>query len=757
MLVIMQDVGGASEDAYLHQDLSYGLAISDREVLYDWYVSTGGPRISATTWYLGSCKIWVETVITKAYSGSFVRNNPDKSFYPGDGFNYSFTYGWSGDPLECQNLTVCPLYSNHVTPGSKQECDLESLKVVQRKASSDGNTMLLSGTADISVDENVSGHYIGLQINAQRWGCYFPEGVPSSCGWLQISTTGGFAPPVTRPNIKIALSHEHIDDADGYRSANLDGTYYLWDAINVVHNPTYQWKKDRVGTLSVKITKLHDLKIEKEFQCMMITCNHALTHMGFLPWSRNYEYGGGHSLYNATQNLDIRKHSIVYLVELYNLGRVIHKVSNSTDAFVVSYEPVFDNHPYLVLQDQDWWSWSNRQAIALDYKGSKGGGADDQPHMHENRRSKINQYVYAGYAHNPINKIPLMEPFLWSEAGSISTRPEQRCTAEEFDPLSLETKKENTAMFVKAGSGKIAFTYPILKTMLEKRYINATIYNTIQSANFAGHTIKNLTSYQYQYPDVKFNNPIKILTYDSTGARTDLPIHVTMVPDESRDARYIHDYTCEKILHDTKNSKLANIIVYDMYGKANEANGSGYLNMKTHLTSIWFPSFYSILASDPISLPIHEGYRALSPYEITITVGDKSRTLNRVVSFLSPFIHVVNLDLDNQLDLTHSNGLVRVSPDEKFGEIEKLIVNGVILEENCTNGCTVTNVEEDLEIEAWNIWGGRAVGYIKKSEEDMRSEPEWDIIMIAAFGMLIGVFLWRFSGQILKYLGFRRV
>lgn len=755
-VIMVQYAGGSNQNDDLYQDKSYEIDSSNPEVLYGWHVSAGGQRIRGDTWYLGSCMIWVDTIITKSYSGEFVRNNPDNSFYPGDGFSYSFTYGWSGDPLECQNLTVCPLYSKHITPGSNIDCNLGNLKVVQRKASDGGNTMTLSGTANISVDENASGHYIGLQINAQRWGCYFPEGVPATCGWVQISTTGGFAPFVLRPNVQLALSHEYVDDSDGYRSANLDGTYYLWDAINVVHEPIYKWKKDRVGTLSVRIAKVHNLKIEKEFQCVVKACSHTLVHDGFLPWSRNYEYGDGHTVYNATDKGEIRKHTIAYVAELYNLGQIVKKASNSTDILVVAYEPIFTAHPYLVLKDEQWWSWSNRQGIALDYKGSLGSGTDDLHKIHENRRSKINAHVYAGHAYNPINKVPLTEVFLWSEANPISREPEYGCADEEFDLSSFEAKSERTAMFVKAGYGKIAFSYPILKTMLEKRYINATIDNTLQSVNFAGLKTRNLTEYQYQYPDVKFNNPIKILTYDSEGSRTELPVQVSMTPDLTKDAMYIHDYTCKKILRDTGNPKLAHIIVSDMYGKANTASGTGYLNMKAHLTSIWFPSFYSILSDDPLSIPIHQGYRTLSPYDIAITVGDKNRTLSRVVSFLSPFVHIVNLDSDNQLNVTQSNGLVRINPHETFGEIETVSVNGVFLEENCTNGCTTTDKGDDLEIEAWNIWGGRALGYVKRHKTSMQEEHDWDVILIAAMIMLVGVFMWRFSGQILQYLGLKR-
>jgi hypothetical protein len=129
-------------------------------------------------------------------------------------------------------------------------------------------------------------------------------------------------------------------------------------------------------------------------------------------------------------------------------------------------------------------------------------------------------------------------------------------------------------------------------------------------------------------------------------------------------------------LRDTNTPEFADNVVDDMYGKENLANGTAYVNMKTQLTSTWFAPFYSVLVNDTLDLPISEGYKALSPYEITITVGQKTRTIHRMVNFLSPFVHVVNLDSDNLLNVTQNFGFVKITPDEKFGEISKVMING---------------------------------------------------------------------------------
>lgn len=727
------------------------------DVLYDWRVSGGGPEIITESHYWGFCKIWVEIVTSKSYSNGFVRNNPDGSFYPGDGFSYNFVFGWAGDPSKCRNFSVCPISSKNISPGSSQPCEMQNIKILSKKASKSGKIWSSIGIAEISADQNASDHYISLQVNAERWGCHFPKKSPRVCGWNVISSTGSFVPSVLKPVVEINLSQEYLNDIDGYKSGNLDDTYYLWDAINIVHNPIYKWKKDRVGTLLVKVTKQHELKLEQEFQCELTQCDHTLNHSGFEPWSRVYEYGSGTTIYNATDEKKITKHLLFYKIELFNLGRPIHKSENKVGILVVSYHPVYQNYPYLVLKDEYWWSWSNRQGVVLEYKGSMDGGDDNTFEIHQNRRSKINSYNYSGFAFDPILPKKLNQTFSWDKVNAINLG--QKCSDSEIDSTSFEAKSANTAMFVKAGFGKIMFSWPIVKTMLEKRYLNATIQNTLQSTSFAGFDIKDLTEYSYQYPDVKFNNPVKILTYHSDGSRTSLPISVKLVPDISRNAQYTQDYVCNKVLHDTSRAEIANIVVDDMYGKDNQANGTGYINMKTQLTSTWFAPFYSIIVNDTLDLPISEGYRALSPYEITITVGEKTRTINRVVNFLSPFVHIVNLDSNNLLNVTENFGYVQINPDEKFGEITKVLINGKEIDADCTSGCTTTIRSSDaLDIEAWNVWGGRAFAHIEKTQEDPSSNGiNWDLFYFAVLAAVAGLVLWRFAGQALEYLGLRRV
>ncbi len=729
------------------QVTSYLIPTTDPNTVYNHYVQTGGREMRTKDSYFAHCQVWVQTTISKSFVNGAPRINPDNTYYPGDAFAYSFSYGWDGSK-GCRNLRVCPVESN--LGGATAKCDHEKLKPIQNIITTPWSASM-RGIGEISTDD-ISGHFIQLTIAAERYFCVYPKKSKMICGWSGISATGIYLPNVLKPKTTLTITQEYLKDTDGFVSGNLDETYYLWDAINLVHTPSYKWKQERLGTITVLITKKYDLNLEKEFQCESAACTNTVSLQGFEPWHRAYQYGGGTTLMNATTNNEIKKHRIHYTLELLNLGRPIHKQENTTNVLVVQYGPAYDNYPYLVLKDGHAYSWGNRPAVALYYHGSYGGGQDDLLGIHEKRRSKINSFDYRGYAYDPIVKRPLDESLVWTESSDVVPPKKTMCTGIDTDSGSFEGGKKNTAMFVKKGYGKIVFGYPILHTMLAKRFVNATIDNTLQSSDFAGNEIKNLTTYKYQYPDVKFGNPVKVLTYGSDGKRTDLPVSVTMSPDKERGAQYTHDYVCNKVLRDTKRGGFAEIVVNDMYDKTNQQNGTGYATLKSKLTSTWFPGPYLAFAPDVMNLELSVGYGAPSPYEITMTAGEKTRTIKRIVNFLSPFTHIVNLDADNSLNVTNEHGLLRIHPDEKFGDIVRVSVNGNDLGKGCMGGCTITAAAEDLKIEAWNLWGGHAVARINNPEAPRGDVSyDWNLGIIAVFVAIIGWLLHGLARQALNY------
>ena len=131
------------------------------------------------------------------------------------------------------------------------------------------------------------------------------------------------------------LGYEFTEEV-GYTSRNLDESYYVWDAINVVHNPLYKWKNDRVGTLFVEIEKSHDpLVLVEEFFCESARCINTMEIPGFKSWTWEFDYGGGNTVYNATSLADIGEHEIEYTTTLYNIVPQIDQNINSTNVLVV--------------------------------------------------------------------------------------------------------------------------------------------------------------------------------------------------------------------------------------------------------------------------------------------------------------------------------------------------------------------------------------------------------------------------------------
>jgi hypothetical protein len=84
-------------------------------VLFNSYVSTGGSGTSTSKIFIAPCKVWIQTTIHTAYANGVPRANPDRTFYPGDGFGYSFTYGIVGGS-GCQGpFPKCPVSFTQIT------------------------------------------------------------------------------------------------------------------------------------------------------------------------------------------------------------------------------------------------------------------------------------------------------------------------------------------------------------------------------------------------------------------------------------------------------------------------------------------------------------------------------------------------------------------------------------------------------------------------------------------------------------------
>jgi hypothetical protein len=683
------------------------------------------PSISNANGYVDpSCHVYVHiyphasTITIKGQT--FTRQNPDGTYYPGDAFDFGILVSWTQN---CWSIYPKPIQASGLTIGNIQQ-------------------------GPVSYDDQGNGHYyeyghaeIGTTTSSARLS-QVVVAFGLVCGidkCYKGYTSGGdsYSPPIIKPQVTIALKFENFTDHDGYKMRNGDGTYYVWDGINIVFDPHYKWKNERFGTIDTHTDSRSDIPLIGSYECHQRNCSYTFSKPAIEPWSYNFEYEEGHTAYNSTTLSDIHRHVFYYHTTVYNLGRKIGEGDNSITALVVQYEPVYKNYPYAVLKDSSWWGFGKRPAVALDYYGSVGGGQDDGSSViHPDRRSKINSFVYTSFAYKILTPVPLNQSMTWSGSYPANFVDENF----SYHDNALQSGK-NSAMFVQAGYGKIIFNHPILYTILKTRYDNSTIINTLQSSNFAGFNTYNLTKYYFGYPHTRFSTDVIVIALHSDGSINHIPLHLTMIPDFTENATYEQDFIREKVVHD-RDRIFAGIVLDDMYGKQDVSAASGVINMQANLTSMVIPDVYKVFAQNPLDLPLSLVYEQPSPYNVTIAAGTKQLSfLERGFQFDTKWRYVVNMDQDNILNGTRYQGLVNIYPDNNFGPYSQILVDSKVQNVTCTRGCTLllSDRNANATIEAFNVWGGKA----SKTFEPDNSIPvptyHYDTIITAVLILIVAV------------------
>ena len=568
--------------------LNVNYSFGDPTLLFNTHQVTGSDTISTDTTYRERCFVHVEITVTSSHHDTYHRNNPDKTFYPGDAFDYNINTWRDG----CRHFQPCPIQStpNITSVQNGSNC-------VMHGHSGDSETptggtygsAFNSGVAEISPtigeSEPIS---MTKTASAEQYVCH-KAGGKWHCGWSTVSASASYFPPVILPHLQVTMEKDgyELTEDDGYTSRNLDGTYYVWDAINVIHNPIYKWKNDRVGTLFVEIEKSFDpLVLEDEFFCEFAMCTNTMMISGFQPWTGTFDYGGGNTVYNATDLSLIGEKTISYNTKLFNITPQIDVNYNSTSSLVVEYFPIYESYVYPVLRDDKRLAFDDRLGYSLHYFGNESTDAnpDDIIGVHEDRRSKINDYFYSTWGADPwefdfidgtVGESQFSDSIelTWNEAhdvGIIANEIPAGKSVEiagdliptEFSELvPYEVGQHGTSNFLKTGYGKINFSYDgILDVVLDQekkipRYENATVFNTLESKFFAGHNVSFLTNDQYMYPESFFYNTIQVTAVNTDGEEDDsVNISINIIPREETDGttklnQYIHD----KVIFDTDN------------------------------------------------------------------------------------------------------------------------------------------------------------------------------------------------------------
>jgi len=791
-------------------DDSYYSAYADSVILAEIHAKSGSDAISTETTIKDTCWVTVDIVITANHHAAiYHRNNPDKTFYPGDAFDYSINTGTIG----CRHFQPCPLQSTANLLGVPHgpNCITHGHDGDENPVGGTYGAAANSGTATVNPaigeSESVS---LSKMASAEQWICH-KAGDEWHCGWNTVSASAGYFPPVILPHLEVTIEkdgYEFTED-DGYISRNLDKTYYVWDAINLVHNPLYKWKNDRVGTIFVEIAKDYSpLTLEDEFQCELASCVNTMSIPGFKPWTGTFDYGSGNTVYNATDLSLIGEHIISYNTKLFNITPQIDENDNSTSALVVEYEPIYDSYVYPVLSDDQRLALHDRMGIALHYFGSQSTDAnpDDTIGIHEDRRSKINDYFYSTWGADPWEfefldgTTPIETDYsddidlTWDEAHDvgivvnempvkISEDISDQLIATEFAGIiPFEVERHSTANFVKSGYGKIFFDYPGLYEVVldtEKkipRFENATVFDTLQSTNFAGHDVSHLSFSEYMYPESFFYNKLSATAVDSDGSQDDsVLLTLEIIPRlDIPGTQYLDEYMQEKILFDTQDDGFSQIITgldidgndivvpngHDIYSLDDtEATSFGSVNIeKTRRTLSSFTQYDIIqdqtFANDDVTdisdkylldtedailpIPLTTGLDALSPFTISVTgyngIYDVTNTFDQTwYDFSVDYFYLVNMDIDNTLDIKRDTANPRVllyTFDENFGEIKSLDINGVVFSDDdlpecfkikSVGTCVISAPSEhqlaELNITAQNMWMGKATATLPEIDQ----------------------------------------
>ncbi|WP_316506096.1 hypothetical protein [Nitrosopumilus sp.] len=699
---------------------SYG----DGILLFTVHIVDGSAEVVTENLIKERCFVHVQIDVYSAHHNGFHRNNPDKTFYPGDAFDYKTTTWKDGCGNFWQPCTIESTPNNTVPNGGP--CVKGGAKGL------DNN----SGTGVIDPGYAAGAVSLSKQAFAEQRVCHKTDD-GWDCNWVTVTARATQGIPMRLPNLTVDMwtVGEEFTEDDEYISRNLDESYYVWDAINVVHNPFYEFKNERVGTIFIEYEKIHNpLVLEDEFFCDAAFCVNTMTVPGFKPWTQSFDYGGGNTVYNATSLDDIGEHEIKYIARLYNIVPQIDEFTQTIDETVVEYFPIYESYVYPVLSDDEKLAFDDRIGYSLHYFGSESTDAnpDDKIGIHEDRRSKINDYFYSAWGADPwefdfidgtvgfsefSNEIDL----IWDEAHDVGIITNEIPVGKseeiagdliptEFPGIvPYETGEHGTANFLKAGYGKVKFDYPgLLDVVLDPvqkipRYENATVFNTLESDHFAGHDVTFLTFDEYMYPESFFHNTVSVTAVDSDGTQDNsIRISINMIPrEEIEGTLQLNQYVHDKVIFDTDDDGFAQIITgldmsgndiviindHDIYQLDNltiEGNGKVTLE-KTRRVLSSFTQYDTVIDQtfDPneiidisgkylldtedgiLHIPLTTGLDALSPYTLSITAYNGSiETTNKFdhtwYDFSIDYNYQLNMDSDNVLNIERDPGNMKV-------------------------------------------------------------------------------------------------
>lgn len=766
------------------------------------------------TYIREKCKVHTELDIMPVLHGGHRRNNPDRTFYPGDALAYRTASSVEG----CSAIKSCPVE----VPGDEGECSPIKVKCFYSRRGGcrpSGFEGLAGGgprgeSGEVVLPTDIYGpdesYRVAKRAHAMAEVTVVLLGRVYT-GYHAFVSESAFPVRVLDPGLSVTLSHSPLVDAEGHVAANLDGTYYVWDPVNVVHEVDYAWKTERIGTIGAAHSKAHGmLDLVQERECGEASCTLVAGGIrSYDPKPIAHGYAGGSSMYNSScavgATLDPggqacseyhARHEISYTATVRNMvtGTPIrtgeareHSVTEQTRPLVVRYDPRFgDPYAYVSLADaareEGDWAWSKRHVMAVRYLGSAGGGQDDAAAgPHEMRRALLNALDHTGTARYLAGEIEIGEALSWNATGGPSGRDAERCSPHDAGLVEGALRlgrKPASAMFTQASYGRLYLGYPISSFMVANGADTATLRNTVLTSEFGGHELRELVSYNYTYPRARFAVPASVAIVGSAGPAEEGTVSARIVPTAAagpfgatEGPSYLHDRICESVKLESGDAEIANMVVSDMYPREMLVDSGGLprADYVLNRTGVSFTDVYALAAGSVAELGSNAIYEAPSSYTFSYgaTHGGRERTRNvtSAVLFTSPIVEIANMDTDNAIDYAVSCPLcahttLQARPRAAFGDVVSVEVNGKRVAAPCSgqHGCTVSAVKgADNEVTLTNAWGGRAGATVFVAALDADEGLGIDV-GAAMVGVAVAVFAlvaWRLARHLADSIGAR--
>jgi hypothetical protein len=584
------------------------------------------------------------------------------------------------------------------------------------------------------------------------------------CKTRTVTAVTTFSPTVLAPT-DIDFKYPALHDADGYDAKNLDGTYYVWDIIGIQHIPVVPHKESRFGTLTFETTVTPPLPIIQKKDCELSKCTLEISGNNMSQTYHHVSLGEGVTAFDTPSLSVLGKHQFVYTTKLFNMGRYIATLHGIANAIVVDYHPEYAPiWPYLALDSEGTDSFQKRHGIGMHYLGSRGGGPGDDNLLHSDRRSKINWYYYAMFGKSLVSEYKFINTALSQYGGKdVLEKIPYPSVGKTLDPKfpdmvkgvqpSLISKTDNTAVFQREGFGRLYVKFEGLRSEVDKKLlVNATVFGTPISNEFAGHDVTFLKSYTYLFPHLPTGLYANFTAIHSNGTKDNtLPITASLVPVFENRTEFIPRYFQGYAQFSGIEAPLAALQIADVHDISNiiSAKGAsfGYLNKsiiyipyQTHsylgiqntskpILPDFISQFVDLDKNSFFKYPEFVSLNLPGVYSIQASANNRTNAYPAEErAFYGNFSKAINADMDNSLKVRRIGAnMINAIPHENFGTFSKISVNGFESNRDCRNGCIFVVDNGPVGVQAENEWGGIAA-FRSEKPNPIKIESEAQVI-----------------------------